>query len=156
MQSGCCKPPTSCTYGTVMPMSTTQDEDCYRWNNDATILCYGCNSCKAGVLEQVRRDWHKLSILNVIVLIFLIGIYAIGCCAFRNAQRFESDYPYGRNHMSKVNPRWDYLWYKLYNSIFLFLTSTPLPVILRVLSCISGNITAKLIKTFLPLISKLN
>lgn len=111
IQSGCCKPPTSCTYGTVTPVMT-QDEDCYRWNNDATILCYGCDSCKAGVLEQVRRDWHKLSVLNVIVLIFLIGIYSIGCCAFRNARRYESDYPYGHNHMSKVNPRWDYYWWR--------------------------------------------
>ncbi|OAY74307.1 Tetraspanin-6 [Ananas comosus] len=109
--SGCCKPPTSCTYtaGTAM---AAQDEDCYRWNNAPNVLCYGCDSCKAGVLEQVRRDWHKLSLLNVVVLVFLIAIYAIGCCAFRNARRAESEYPYGENHMSKVRPRWDYYWWR--------------------------------------------
>ncbi|XP_020108901.1 tetraspanin-6 [Ananas comosus] len=111
IQSGCCKPPTSCTYtaGTAM---AAQDEDCYRWNNAPNVLCYGCDSCKAGVLEQVRRDWHKLSLLNVVVLVFLIAIYAVGCCAFRNARRAESEYPYGENHMSKVRPRWDYYWWR--------------------------------------------
>ncbi|RWW63663.1 hypothetical protein BHE74_00029145 [Ensete ventricosum] len=89
-----------------------QDEDCYRWNNAADVLCYGCDSCKAGVLEQVRRDWHKLSVLNVVILMFLIGIYSVGCCAFRNARRAESEYPFGENRMSKVHPRWDYFWYQ--------------------------------------------
>ncbi|KAI0526882.1 hypothetical protein KFK09_002475 [Dendrobium nobile] len=72
-----------------------QEEDCYRWNNAANILCYGCDSCKAGVLEQVRRDWHKLSVLNVVIVIFLIAVYALGCCAFRNARRSISDHPHG-------------------------------------------------------------
>nr|XP_010937833.1 tetraspanin-6 [Elaeis guineensis] len=111
IQSGCCKPPTSCTYSAGTAMAA-QDEDCYRWNNDASVLCYGCDSCKAGVLEQVRRDWHKLSVLNVVVLVFLIAIYAIGCCAFRNARRAESEYPYGENRMSKIRPRWDYYWWR--------------------------------------------
>ncbi|RWV93114.1 hypothetical protein GW17_00044455, partial [Ensete ventricosum] len=110
IQSGCCKPPTSCTYG-AGGVVMAQDEDCYRWNNAANVLCYACDSCKAGVLEQVRRDWHKLSVLNVVVLIFLIAIYSIGCCAFRNARRAESEYPYEENRMSKIRPRWDYFWY---------------------------------------------
>ncbi|KAJ0979348.1 hypothetical protein J5N97_014822 [Dioscorea zingiberensis] len=111
IQSGCCKPPTSCTYdgGTAM---AAQDQDCYRWNNAPSVLCYECNSCKAGVLEQVRQDWHKLSVLNVVVLIFLIGIYSIGCCAFRNSRRAEIDHPYGENRMSKIRPRWDYYWWR--------------------------------------------
>ncbi|MQL81776.1 hypothetical protein Taro_014247 [Colocasia esculenta] len=33
-----------------------QEEDCYRWSNAAGALCY---ECRAWVLEQVRRDWHK-------------------------------------------------------------------------------------------------
>lgn len=111
IQSGCCKPPTSCTYASGAAM-VAQEEDCYRWNNAPEVLCYGCDSCKAGVLEQVRMDWHKLSVLNVVILVFLIAIYAIGCCAFRNARRNLSDYPYGQNHMSKVNPRWDYYWWR--------------------------------------------
>ncbi|XP_037451586.1 tetraspanin-6-like isoform X2 [Triticum dicoccoides] len=94
IQSGCCKPPTSCAYSGGMPVGA-QDEDCYQWNNAPNILCYQCNSCKAGVMEQVRQDWHKISVLNVIVLVFLICICACGCCAFRNARRSVSEYPYG-------------------------------------------------------------
>lgn len=106
-QSGCCKPPTSCNYN--MP-TMAQDPDCYRWNNAPTLLCYECDSCKAGVLEDVRRDWHKLSVLNIVMLVVLIGIYSIGCCAFQNTRRAQTDYPYGENQMTKVRPRWDYYW----------------------------------------------
>jgi len=109
MQSGCCKPPTTCNFN----METTlvdQDIDCYRWNNAPNLLCYECDSCKAGVLENIRTDWHKVSVLSVVILVFLIGIYSIGCCAFRNARRSETDYPHGENRMRKVRPRWDYYW----------------------------------------------
>lgn len=110
IQSGCCKPPTACNY--AVATTTEQDPDCYKWNNAMPFLCYECASCKAGVLEDVRGDWHKLSVLNVVILIFLISIYSIGCCAFRNSKRSETDYPYGENRMSKVRPRWDYYWWR--------------------------------------------
>ncbi|KAL5703815.1 Tetraspanin-6 [Ranunculus cassubicifolius] len=109
IQSGCCKPPTSCNYNAVMER---QETDCFKWNNALPFLCYECDSCKAGVLEDVRKDWHKLSVLNVVILVFLICIYSIGCCAFRNSKRSETDYPYGENRMSKVRPRWDYYWWR--------------------------------------------
>ncbi|KAH7841691.1 hypothetical protein Vadar_033120 [Vaccinium darrowii] len=109
IQSGCCKPPTSCDYGAPM---LAQDPDCYRWNNAPTLLCYECDSCKAGVLESARNDWHKLSVLNIVMLLLLIGIYSIGCCAFRNTQRAETEYPHGENRMSKVRPRWDFHWWR--------------------------------------------
>nr|KAJ0191184.1 hypothetical protein LSAT_V11C800396750 [Lactuca sativa] len=70
IQSGCCKPPSECNYGMTM---MTQDLDCYKWSNDPSTLCYECDSCKAGVLENVRRDWRKLSVLNVIMTLLLIG-----------------------------------------------------------------------------------
>ncbi|OVA10167.1 Tetraspanin/Peripherin [Macleaya cordata] len=113
VQSGCCKPPTACDYAgvTLVP----QDPDCFRWNNAAPLLCYECDSCKAGVLEDVKNDWRKLSVLNVVVLVFLISIYSIGCCAFRNSRRSETDYPYGVNRMSKIRPRWDYYWWRWWN-----------------------------------------
>ncbi|KAE8669855.1 Tetraspanin-6 [Hibiscus syriacus] len=85
VQSGCCKPPTSCNYNMVTMVA--QNPDCYRWNNAPTVLCYECDSCKAGVLESVRRDWHKLSVLNIVMLLLLIGIYSIGCCAFQKHQK---------------------------------------------------------------------
>nr|GMD37031.1 tetraspanin-6 [Ipomoea batatas]GME02194.1 tetraspanin-6 [Ipomoea batatas] len=109
IQSGCCKPPTSCNYaGAVM----AEDPDCYRWSSDANLLCYECDSCKAAVLEDVKRDWQKVSVLNIVVLVFLIGIYSIGCCAFQNAKRAETEYEHGPNRMSKVRPRWDFHWWR--------------------------------------------
>ncbi|KAG7033006.1 Tetraspanin-6, partial [Cucurbita argyrosperma subsp. argyrosperma] len=104
IQSGCCKPPASCS-------ENGQDPDCYRWNGAPNVLCFECDSCEAGVLETARKDWHKLSILNVVILIFLIVVYSIGCCAFRNAKRAEENYAYGENHMTKIGPRRDYkMW----------------------------------------------
>ncbi|XP_030473030.1 tetraspanin-6 [Syzygium oleosum] len=110
VQSGCCKPPTSCNYN--MATMVAQDPDCYRWNNAATILCYDCDSCKAGVLEEMRQTWHKLAVLSIVMLVLLICIYSIGCCAFRNTKRAQTDHPYGENRMSKVRPRWDYYWWR--------------------------------------------
>lgn len=109
VQSGCCKPPTTCSYAGTM---LAQDADCYRWNNAQNLLCYDCDSCKAGVLESVKLDWHKLSVLNIVMIVLLIGIYSIGCCAFQNTKRAESDHPYGENRMSKVHPRWDFHWWR--------------------------------------------
>ncbi|CAK9308728.1 unnamed protein product [Citrullus colocynthis] len=104
IQLGCCKPPDSCS-------ENVQDPDCYRWNGAPNMLCYDCDSCKIAVLETARRDWHKLSILNVIMLMFLIVIYSIGCCAFQNTKRARADYAYGENRMTKIQPRWDYkMW----------------------------------------------
>ncbi|OVA18110.1 Tetraspanin/Peripherin [Macleaya cordata] len=110
IQSGCCKPPSSCNYATATTVG--QDPDCFRWNNAEPLLCYECDSCKAGLLEDVKRDWNKISVLNIVVLVFLIALYSIGCCAFRNVQRAETDYPYGENRISKVRPRWDYYWWR--------------------------------------------
>ncbi|KAG0465993.1 hypothetical protein HPP92_020157 [Vanilla planifolia] len=69
--------------------------DCNLWQNDPSILCYDCQSCKAGVLANLKHDWKKVAIVNVIFLVFLVIIYSIGCCAFRNSRR---DNHYGGKH----------------------------------------------------------
>ncbi|KAL8171193.1 hypothetical protein V2J09_022997 [Rumex salicifolius] len=102
VQSGCCKPPTSCSYGSPETVGVTQDGDCYKWNNSPEILCYECDACKAGVMESIRHSWQKLSVVLVVMIVFLIAIYSVGCCAFRNARRAQTDYPYGRNRMMKL------------------------------------------------------
>ncbi|KAG5557390.1 hypothetical protein RHGRI_007597 [Rhododendron griersonianum] len=116
IQSGCCKPPTACSYA-VDATTLAQDADCYRWNNAPNLLCYKCDSCKAGVLETMRIDWRKLSILNIVMVILLICIYSVGCCAYQNTKRAQTDNPYGQNRMSKVRPRWDFYWYVKQHSI---------------------------------------
>uniref|UniRef100_A0ACD5WF88 Uncharacterized protein n=1 Tax=Avena sativa TaxID=4498 RepID=A0ACD5WF88_AVESA len=109
IQSGCCKLPTYCVYGDgELAVTAAQEEDCYVWRNDPAVLCYGCESCRAGVMEQLRRHCHNLTILNTALLLVLIAVCSGGCCAYRNARRAE--YAYGGGKMSKIHPRWDYFW----------------------------------------------
>lgn len=96
IQSGCCKPSTDCNFTYVTPTNwtktatTSTNPDCNAWENDQNILCYNCQSCKAGLLDNIKSDWKKVAVLNVIFLIFLIIVYSIGCCAFRNNRQDSS------------------------------------------------------------------
>ncbi|RWW29294.1 hypothetical protein BHE74_00002523 [Ensete ventricosum] len=91
-QSGCCKPPTVCGYGYVNPTvwinpsNPMSDVDCALWSNDQNQLCYNCNSCKAGLLGNLRHEWRKANVALIIAAVALIWIYIIGCSAFKNAQ----------------------------------------------------------------------
>ncbi|GAA0160676.1 scaffold/adaptor protein [Lithospermum erythrorhizon] len=92
LQSGCCKPPTLCGYTFVnptywiSPINMAEDMDCLQWNNDQTQLCYSCDSCKAGLLANLEKEWKRANIILLISLIALISVYILGCCAFRNAK----------------------------------------------------------------------
>ncbi|CAG7860862.1 unnamed protein product [Brassica rapa] len=92
VQSGCCKPPTACGYNFVNPTlwlnptNMAADADCYLWSNDQSQLCYNCNSCKAGLLGNLRQDWRKANLILIITVVVLIWVYVIACSAFRNAQ----------------------------------------------------------------------
>ncbi|KAI3912048.1 hypothetical protein MKW98_007575 [Papaver atlanticum] len=91
IQSGCCKPPDECGFqynsATVWDNNgntTSANPDCATWKSAPTALCFDCQSCKAGVLANLKNDWKKVAVLNIILLIFLFIVYSIGCCAFRN------------------------------------------------------------------------
>ncbi|KAJ4959579.1 hypothetical protein NE237_026690 [Protea cynaroides] len=92
LQSGCCKPPTKCGYTFVnptywiSPIDMSADMDCLQWSNDQTQLCYACDSCKAGLLANLKKEWRRVNVILVITLIALICVYLMGCCAFRNAK----------------------------------------------------------------------
>lgn len=92
IESGCCKPPTQCGYtflnptNWISPINTAADSDCLAWSNDQVQLCYGCNSCKAGLLASLRKEWRRANVVLIITLIALVAVYLLGCCAFRNAQ----------------------------------------------------------------------
>ncbi|KAI3845130.1 hypothetical protein MKX03_019797 [Papaver bracteatum] len=92
LQSGCCKPPTQCGFTFVnptywiSPINTAADMDCLMWNNDQTQLCYGCDSCKAGLLANIKNEWRRVHIILLITLIALICVYLVGCCEFRKAR----------------------------------------------------------------------
>ena len=92
LQSGCCKPPTLCGYNFVnptywiSPINNAADMDCLNWSNEQTQLCYGCDSCKAGLLANLKKEWRRADIILLITLVALICVYLTGCCAFRNAK----------------------------------------------------------------------
>ncbi|CAN1329563.1 TET8 [Linum perenne] len=97
-QSGCCKPSDECGYTFVNPTTWTKtatnstNPDCSSWENQPDVLCFNCNSCKAGLLDNLKRDWKRVAIVNIIFLIVLIVVYSVGCCAFRNNRR-DNSYP---------------------------------------------------------------
>ncbi|WKA03881.1 hypothetical protein VitviT2T_021963 [Vitis vinifera] len=88
---GCCKPPAYCGYelknGTTwtVPKSglRSKDHDCVTWSNDPRIMCYDCDSCKAGFLARIKNNWRKLSAFFSCLIAFLVINFVIGCCAFR-------------------------------------------------------------------------
>nr|GMD64498.1 tetraspanin-3-like [Ipomoea batatas] len=111
IQSGCCKPPTACgyiygneTYWTPGTGLIGADPDCARWSNDQEQLCYNCNSCKAGVLASLKKSWRKVSVINIVILIFLVIMYVVACAAFRHNKRMDNDEPYGETRMEKAQP----------------------------------------------------
>ncbi|KAL9371839.1 hypothetical protein Peur_036979 [Populus x canadensis] len=110
IESGCCKPPTECgfTYVNETLWSSSggavYSTDCNTWNNDQQQLCYSCNSCKAGLLANLRKSWRKVSVINIVILIILVIAYVVGCAAFRNNRRIDNDEPYGEARMTKSQP----------------------------------------------------
>ncbi|KAL6520689.1 Tetraspanin-8 [Orobanche minor] len=91
LQSGCCKPSDDCNFHYVSPTnwtrgptSSTTNPDCTSWSNDPNMLCYNCGSCKAGLLDNIKSDWKRVAVINIVFLVFLIIVYSVGCCAFRN------------------------------------------------------------------------
>ncbi|KAH7279837.1 hypothetical protein KP509_37G039400 [Ceratopteris richardii] len=104
IESGCCTPPAICGFSIAGPTTWNNannigaEADCSLWSNNPGVLCYQCDSCRAGVVVDVKSRWRKVAILSVAVLIALVVVYIVGCCAFRNAQthelfkRYESQY----------------------------------------------------------------
>ncbi|XP_022769704.1 tetraspanin-11-like [Durio zibethinus] len=96
IQAGCCKPPTPCGFlpknetFLEVPKSgaATKDPDCSTWSNNQQTLCYDCNSCKGGILANIKEQWRSLAIINIILVVFLIFIYSVGCCARRSNQKY--------------------------------------------------------------------
>lgn len=92
LQSGCCKPPTACGFNYVNPTlwvnpaNQLADPDCLLWSNDQSLLCYNCNSCKAGLLGNLRKEWRKVNVILIVAVVVLIWVYVIACSAFKNAQ----------------------------------------------------------------------
>ncbi|XP_057768295.1 tetraspanin-2-like [Salvia miltiorrhiza] len=92
LQSGCCKPPLMCGLEYSSPTTwlgqpnLAAGADCGVWSNDPRQLCYNCDSCKAGLLGNLREEWRKTNVILIITVVLLIWVYLIACSAYRNAQ----------------------------------------------------------------------
>ncbi|KAG7617899.1 Tetraspanin-9 [Arabidopsis thaliana] len=99
-ESGCCKPSNDCdfTYITSTTWNKTsgthKNSDCQLWDNEKHKLCYNCKACKAGFLDNLKAAWKRVAIVNIIFLVLLVVVYAMGCCAFRNNKEDR----YGRSN----------------------------------------------------------
>ncbi|KAG4946970.1 hypothetical protein AAZX31_15G193700 [Glycine max] len=99
-QIGCCKPPLRC--GFTKKNATfweapkagplANDTDCRTWSNRQDKLCFNCDSCKGGVLANIRSQWRHLTIFNACVLVLVTIIYVLGCYAIRNNRLEYSNY----------------------------------------------------------------
>ncbi|XP_077236753.1 tetraspanin-8-like [Tasmannia lanceolata] len=82
IQSGCCKPPTSCGFTYVNANvwqkpganTTFSDADCNTWGNDKNTLCYNCQSCKAGILANFKRQDYKRDAIGYFIIIICLHI----------------------------------------------------------------------------------
>ncbi|RAL44390.1 hypothetical protein DM860_011667 [Cuscuta australis] len=92
IEAGCCRPPSECGYPaqnasyydlTFHPNSS--NKDCVLYENKRDILCYNCDSCKAGVAEYMKTEWRVVAVFNLVLFVILTIIYFVGCCARRNA-----------------------------------------------------------------------
>ena len=91
---GCCRPPSYCGYdlmnSTFWPvvrtsMHNSEFNDCRTWKNEPNVMCYDCDSCKAGFLARIRNDWMKITTVINFLIAYLIINFLIGCCAFRSS-----------------------------------------------------------------------
>ncbi|CAN6290638.1 unnamed protein product [Urochloa humidicola] len=95
LQFGCCKPPTGCGYTFVTPtywispISEAADPDCATWSNEEAKFCYSCDSCKAGLLQNLRREWRRADIILAVAVAALVVVYPMSCYAFRTAKTDE-------------------------------------------------------------------
>ncbi|KAL1210540.1 Tetraspanin-9 [Cardamine amara subsp. amara] len=96
LESGCCKPSNDCNFIYVSPTTwnktsgTYKNSDCQLWDSENKNLCYNCKACKAGFLENLRSSWKIVAYVNIVFLVFLTIVYAMGICAFRNNKRDNS------------------------------------------------------------------
>lgn len=104
LQYGCCMPPAECGYTYINPTywltpnNTAASMDCLQWSNDQMQLCFHCDSCKAGLLANLTKEWRSVDIILLITLVVLICVYLIGfCCALRKSKPGDGDTSPRRN-----------------------------------------------------------
>ncbi|KAL6577279.1 hypothetical protein OROMI_011555 [Orobanche minor] len=109
IQSGCCKPPTSCGYTYVnetfwTPGAGITDQDCLTWSNEQEQLCYNCGSCKAGVVASLEKSWRNVCTINLVILIILVILQVITWAALSHNKKRDNTKAYGEDRMEVLDP----------------------------------------------------
>ncbi|ONI27653.1 hypothetical protein PRUPE_1G098300 [Prunus persica] len=97
VMSGCCKPLAECEFTYQSPTvwnktkNASSNSDCKAWDNNPKVKCFDCNSCRAGILEQLIIAWRKAHFFKFALIGFLSVIYSVGCCAFKESRK-KPDY----------------------------------------------------------------
>ncbi|CAH9147571.1 unnamed protein product [Cuscuta epithymum] len=90
IQSGCCLPPAKCGFSFVSPTywvaaatsnQTTApiDGDCTKWSNDQSKLCFNCDSCKAGLLADMRKKLINANITVIVTFVVSVLVWVFMC-----------------------------------------------------------------------------
>jgi hypothetical protein len=74
--------------------SSSTDGDCGLWSNDASTLCFNCDSCKAGVLQNIKDDWKEIAIVDGALLAVLVIAVMLGYWAFYQSEDEDDDDDY--------------------------------------------------------------
>ncbi|CAI0380662.1 unnamed protein product [Linum tenue] len=96
---GCCKPPPGCgaenslnaTLAVLLADQTTaaaaagnKNGDCGKWSGDPKTMCYNCDTCKAGFLGNIRKQWRAVAVALACFLAFIVLLLSIAWCAIAN------------------------------------------------------------------------
>lgn len=91
IESGCCKPSNECNFNYTSPTEWMKPKDgvytnmdCTAWDNNPSVLCFDCQSCKAGLADDVKRKWRTAGIVSIIFVILLIIFSFMGCIVIEN------------------------------------------------------------------------
>ncbi|KAL6992852.1 hypothetical protein U1Q18_010972 [Sarracenia purpurea var. burkii] len=85
-------------------MTGGDNSDCNQWSDEQQRLYYDRDSCKVGVLANIKKSWRKATLVNVVVLVILVVVYVVACAAFRHSRRIDNDEPRDENRMEKEQP----------------------------------------------------
>ncbi|KAJ6330800.1 hypothetical protein OIU76_009403 [Salix suchowensis] len=83
IEDGCCKPPSVCqmeyvnaTFWTKVEGAVDESQqrysDCATWQNNQSILCYNCGSCRHGFVRVMESKWRNLGVLLILMGLLLI------------------------------------------------------------------------------------
>ncbi|KAK9742468.1 hypothetical protein RND81_03G175300 [Saponaria officinalis] len=79
LQHSCCKLPKWC----LTDKNNASIPDCKTWKNEPDKMCYYCNACTGGFLQQLSQLWQKLFPGYVALFVLVMVVFVLGSRAFQ-------------------------------------------------------------------------